>query len=170
MSKYSQAFFGKKDYYEIAPFRFPIYHDLVAGEAEGIEEVGRRQARNTYSLLKIARDLANKREIPVQDALDALSDASDNQDILFEYVDELADLQTKGQSIAEQRIETVSLFIQYRGEIKEKGKWLLLPDWSMDDTRTMPNRLLEEIYEFVEWERNGWPTDDGESGEEEQGN
>ena len=55
MSKYSQAFFGKKDYYEIPPFRFPIYKDLVAGEVEGIEEVGRNQAKHTYALLKIAK-------------------------------------------------------------------------------------------------------------------
>ena len=34
MSKYSKLFFQEKEYYEILPFRFPIYEDLVAGEAE----------------------------------------------------------------------------------------------------------------------------------------
>ena len=37
MSKYSKIFFGQKKYYDIQPFRFPIYNDLVAGEIEGIE-------------------------------------------------------------------------------------------------------------------------------------
>ena len=162
MSKYSSAFFGKKEYYDISPFRFPIYKDLVAGEAEGIEEVGRRQAKNTYALLKIARDVSKKRDIPVQEALDALSDVNENQDLLYDYVDELAEIQTKGQSFSEQKIETVTLFIRYRGEIKEKSKWVELSEWESDDTRCMPSRLLDEVYEFVEWERNGWPSEDDE--------
>ena len=166
MSKYSQAFFGKKEYYDIAPFRFPIYKDLVAGEAEGIEEVGRRQARNTYALLKIARDVSKERGIGVQDALEALSDVDSNQDIVFDYVEELADIQTKGQSLSEQKIETVTLFIRYRGEIKEKSKWVLLNEWDIDDTRCMPSQLLDTIYEFLEWERNGWPSEDDDEASE----
>jgi len=166
MSKYSQAFFGKKEYYDIAPFRFPVYKDLVAGEAEGIEEVGRRQARNTYALLKIARDVSKQRGIGVQEALDALSDVDGNQEILFDYVDELADIQTKGQTLSEQKIETVTLFIRYRGEIKEKSKWVLLEEWDIDDTRCIPTKVLDDIYEFVEWERNGWPSEDDEEASE----
>ena len=54
MSKYSKIFFGQKKYHEIKPFRFPIYNDLVAGEIEGIEETAKKQANNTYSMLKIA--------------------------------------------------------------------------------------------------------------------
>ena len=74
MSKYSKIFFGQKKYHDIQPFRFPIYNDLVAGEIEGIEALARKQASNTYALLKIAKDVAQKQDIPVQDALDALSD------------------------------------------------------------------------------------------------
>ena len=32
------------------------------------------------------------KEIPVQEALDALSDVNENQDILYDYVDQLADI------------------------------------------------------------------------------
>ena len=169
MSKYSQAFFGKKEYYEIPPFRFPIYKDLVAGEVEGIEEVGRNQAKHTYALLKIAKDISTKQDISVQEALEWLSDVNDNQEVLFDYVDELAEIQTKGQSITEQKMQTISLFMRYRAEFKEKGKWTLTSDWTDDDTRTMPNRLLDEIYQFVEWERNGWPTGE-ETEETDEGN
>ena len=166
MSKYSKIFFGKKEYYDIEPFRFPVYKDLVAGEIEGIEEVARKQAKNTYALLKIAKDVAVKKDIPVQDALDALSDVNSNQELLYDYVDELAEIQTQGQSMSEQKIQTVSLFMKYRAELKEKSKWVQVPDWEEEDTREMPSRLLDEIYEFVDWERNGWPVE-GEEGEPE---
>lgn len=170
MSKYSKIFFGQKDYYDIKPFRFPIYKDLVAGEIEGIEDLARKQAKNTYALLKIAKDVATKRDIPIQEALDALGDVNDNQEMLFDYVDELADIQTQGQSVSEQKIQTVSLFMRYRAELKEKSKWILLSDWEISDTREMPSRLLDEIYQFVEWERNGWPSEDDETQEDLEGN
>ena len=159
MSKYSKIFFGKKEYYDIEPFRFPVYKDLVAGEIEGIEEVARKQAKNTYALLKIAKDVAVKQDIPVQDALDALSDVNSNQELLYDYVEELAEIQTQGQSMSEQKIQTVSLFMRYRAELKDKSKWVQVPDWEEADTREMPSRLLDEIYEFVDWERNGWPVE-----------
>ena len=164
MSKYSKVFFGKKEYYDIEPFRFPIYKDLVAGEIEGIEAVARKQAKNTYALLKIARDVSKERDVSLQEALDALSDVNENQAILYDYVDELAEIQTQGQSASEQKIETVTLFMKYRAEYKERSKWVTVPDWEMADTREMPSRLLDDIYMFVEWERNGWP----EEGEEEE--
>ena len=164
MSKYSKVFFGKKEYYDIEPFRFPIYKDLVAGEIEGIEAVARKQAKNTYALLKIAKDVSKQRDISLQDALDALSDVNENQAVLYDYVDELAEIQTQGQSASEQKIETVTLFMKYRAEYKERSKWVTVPDWEMADTREMPSRLLDDIYMFVEWERNGWP----EEGEEEE--
>jgi hypothetical protein len=169
MSKYSKIFFGQKEYYDIKPFRFPIYKDLVAGEIEGIEDLARKQAKNTYALLKIAKSVAERKEIPIQEALDALSDVNENQELLYDYVDELAEIQTQGQSVSEQKILTVSLFMRYRAELKEKSKWIQLTDWELEDTREMPSRLLDEIYEFVDWERNGWPTE-GEEPEASEGN
>ena len=172
MSKYSKIFFGQKKYHEIKPFRFPVYNDLVAGEIEGIEETAKKQANNTYSMLKIAKSVATKQDIPVQEALDALADMENNQDLLFDYVDELAEIQSQGQSVSEMKIETVTLFMRYRAELKDKGKWIQLSDWEMDDTREMPRRLLDDIFEFVDWERNGWPEegDDEDDEEDSSGN
>ena len=99
----------------------------------------------------------------MQEALEALSDVNSNQDILYDYVEQLAEIQTEGQSASEQKIETVTLFMKYRGEYKERSKWVTVPDWEEEDTRAMPVRLLDEIYTFVDWERNGWP----EEGDEE---
>jgi hypothetical protein len=70
------------------------------------------------------------------------------------------------------KIETVTLFMRYRAELKDKGKWIQLSDWEMDDTREMPRRLLDDIFEFVDWERNGWPEegDDEDDEEDSSGN
>lgn len=162
MSKYSKLYFGEKSYYDIEPFRFPIYKDLVAGEAEGIEEVSRKQATNTYGLLKIAKSLAAKKDITVKEALDILSNTDDTQtdEELYDYVDELSALQAQATNVSEQKIEMVTLFMRYRAEVKERGKWLLLPDWTEEDTRSMPSRVLDNIFEFIGWERNGWPEDE----------
>lgn len=164
MSKYTKLYFDEKVYFTIEPFRFPIYKDLVAGEAEGVEEVARKQASNTYGLLKIAKKLASKKGIPVKEALELLgsSDAAENDEHVYEYIEELSAIQAESTNVAEQKIQMVTLFMRYRAEAKDKNKWILLSDWSLDDTREMPTRILEEIFEFIGWERNGWPDDSAE--------
>ena len=161
MSKYAKLYFSEKVYHSIEPFRFPIYKDLVAGEAEGVEEVARKQASNTYGLLKIAKSLANKKGIPVKEALELLgsSDAAENDEHVYEYIEELSAIQTESTNVAEQKIQMVTLFMRYRAEAKDRNKWVLLPDWSIEDPREMPSRILEDIFEFIGWERNGWPED-----------
>ena len=123
MSKYSSLFFKEKEYYEIPPFRFPIYEDLVAGEAEGVESIARKQAQNTYSLIKIAKSVAKKKKIAVKDALDLLSSADPDNDLVYEYAEEMAEVQRDSITVAEQQIEMVTLFIRYRGELQDlEGK------------------------------------------------
>ncbi len=157
MSKYSNLFFTEKDYYEIAPFRFPIYEDLVAGEAEGVENVARNQAQNTYTLLKIAKQVSKKRKISVKEALDVLSDTDTDNEVIYEFAEELAEVQRGGSTVAEQQIEMVTLFLKFRGELKDKKDWVAVPDWTREDTLTIPSKVMTDIFEFINWERNGWP-------------
>ena len=157
MSKYSNLFFSDKEYYEILPFRFPIYKDLVAGEAEGVESIARDQAQNTYTLLKIAKQLSKKKKISVKDALDILSDADSDNEVIYDYAEELAEVQRKGSTVAEQQIEMVTLFIKFRGEVEQGADWKAVSDWTREDTLAMPTKLMSDVFEFVNWERNGWP-------------
>ena len=60
--------------------------------------------------------------------------------------------------------------MQYRAEFKERNKWVQTADWEISDTREMPSRMLDDIYMFVEWERNGWPSDDEDEDEDAEGN
>lgn len=157
MSKYSKLFFQEKEYYEILPFRFPIYEDLVAGEAEGVESIARKQAQNTYTLLKIAKAVSKKKKISVKAALEMLSESDSDNEVLYEYAEELADIQKESATVAEQQIEMTTLFLHFRGEIKEGNEWKTVPDWTREDTLAIPSKLLNDIFEFINWERNGWP-------------
>lgn len=160
MSRYSQLFFQEKEYHEIGPFRFPIYEDLVAGEAEGVEAIARKQAQNTYTLLKIAKSVSKKRKISIKDALELLSDPDSENEVLYEHAEELAEVQKESATVAEQQIEMATLFLRFRGEVQDpEGKlgWLQVPDWTREDTLLIPSRVLNDIFEFINWERNGWP-------------
>ena len=157
MSKYSKLFFQEKEYYEILPFRFPIYEDLVAGEAEGVESIARKQAQNTYTLLKIAKAVSKKKKISVKEALEMLSESDSDNEVLYEYAEELADIQKESATVAEQQIEMTTLFLRFRGEVKEGNDWKTVPDWTREDTLAIPSKMLNDIFEFINWERNGWP-------------
>lgn len=157
MSKYSKLFFQEKEYHDIGPFRFPIYEDLVAGEAEGVENIARKQAQNTYTLLKIAKAVSKKKKISVKAALEILSDAESDNEVLYDYAEELADIQKDSATVAEQQIEMTTLFLRFRGEVKGDEGWNCVPDWSREDTLSIPSKLLNEVFEFINWERNGWP-------------
>ncbi len=157
MSKYSKLFFQEKEYHDIGPFRFPIYEDLVAGEAEGVENIARKQAQNTYTLLKIAKAVSKKKKISVKAALEILSDAESDNEVLYDYAEELADIQKDSATVAEQQIEMTTLFLRFRGEVKGDEGWVTVPDWSREDTLSIPSKLLNEVFEFINWERNGWP-------------
>lgn len=162
MSRYSKLFFQEKEYHEILPFRFPIYKDLVAGEAEGVEDIARKQAQNTYSLLKIAKSVAKKRKISVKEALDLLSNTDSDNEVLYEHAEELAEIQKESSTATEQQIEMVTLFLRYRGEVREDEGWSETRDWTREDTLQIPNKMLNDIFLFINWERNGWPEEDNQ--------
>lgn len=157
MGTYSDLFFQENEYYDIPPFRFPIYHDLVAGEAEGVESIARKQAQNTYSLLRIAKALSKKKKVSIKEALDILSESDSNNDTFYEYADQLAEVQEKSSTVAEEQIEVSTLFLRFRGELKCDGKWVQISDWTRDDTLSIPSKTLTKITDFINWERNGWP-------------
>ena len=162
MSKYASLLFTPEEYYEIGPFRFPIYHDLVPGETRGIEELARKQSRHTFNSIKLAKTIAKDKGITTQEAIDLLgSGAEDNQDVFFDYATELEQLQQMSVGAVEHKVKHVTLFMRFRGEVKlPKAKdYTKLEDWTEEDTESIPNKMLDKITEFISWEQNGWPKD-----------
>lgn len=163
MSKYATLLFAPEKYHEIGPFRFPVYNDLVPGEAKGIEAISRKQSRSTFASIKLAQRIAKDKGISTKDAIDLLGNTTeDNQDLLFDYAAELEDLQKDSVGAVEQQIAFVTLFMQYRAEVKlpRARDWQRTEDWTEADTEAMPSKLLDEVFRMISWERDGWPEPD----------
>lgn len=160
MSKYASVLFTPEEYHEIGPFRFPIYHDLVPGEARGIEAITRKQSRSTFASIKLAQRIAKDKAITTKEAINLLSRTDeDDQGLLYDYASELEEMQRNTTGAVETQIEFVTLFMKYRGEVKlpDTNKWQALKDWSEEDTEAMPQKMLEDIFRLISWERDGWP-------------
>ena len=161
MSKYASLLFSPEEYHEIAPFRFPIYHDLVPGEARGMEEIQRLQSKNTFKSLKVAQRIAKAKGIPTKEAVELLSKIGEGEDeeMIYEYAEELEDLQRDQVGEVTTKCQFVTLFMKYRAEaqINGKKKWEKLDDWELSDTESMPAKLMDEIFQLMVWERDGWP-------------
>lgn len=165
MSKYASLLFAPEKYYEIGPFRFPIYKDLVPGEAKGVEAISRKQSRSTFASIKLAKRIAQDKGITTKEAIDLLSNTDeDNQEVLYDYASELEEMQRNSIGAVEQQVAFVTLFMQYRAEAKlPKSKdWERVPDWSEADTEAMPTKLMEEVFQLITWERDGWPEPEAE--------
>ena len=161
MSKYSSLLFSPSEFHEIAPFRFPVYHDLVPGEAKGIEDITRNQSRSTFKSIKIAQRIAKQKGITTKEAVELLSSLGegDNEEAVFEFAEELEELNHDAVGNVETQVSFVTLFMKYRAEAQLNGKrkWEKLSDWTQEDTESMPTSVMNEIFQLILWERDGWP-------------
>lgn len=160
MSKYASLLFPAEQYHEIGPFRFPVYHDLVPGEAKGIETISRKQSRSTFASIKLAQRIAKDKGISTKEAVELLGNTTEeNQDLLYDYAAELEELQKNSVGAVEQQVAFVTLFMQYRAEVKlpRAKDWQRVEDWSEADTEAMPTKLMEDVFRLIGWERDGWP-------------
>ena len=163
MSKYASLLFSPEVYHEILPFRFPVYHDLVPGEAKGMEEANRKQSKSTFKSLKLAQKIAKAKGIPTKEAVEMLAALSTGADeeLVYEFAEELEELQRDAEGETATMVEFVTLFMRYRAEaqINGKKKWEKLDDWTQEDTEAMPKKLLDQVFQLLIWERDGWPAE-----------
>ena len=170
MSKYASLLFSHEEYHEIGPFRFPIYRDLVPGEAKGIEALSRKQSKSTFRSIKLAQRIAKDKGITTKEAIDLLGSSSEeNQELLYDYAGDLEELQRDSVGAVEQQVAFVTLFMQHRAEVKlpKTKDWQKVPDWTEADTESMPTKLMEEVFQMIAWERDGWPEPDAAKNEDE---
>lgn len=167
MSKYS-VLFEAEEFYTIGPFRFPIFQDLTPGESRGMEAVNKKQSKNTYKSMKLAQKIARDHKLKSKEALEVLSNIGkeENQDYLFEYADDVEELTNGSLSELEQKIEYVTLFMRFRGQVKlpPSEEWTRTEDWTPADTEALTSKRLNQIYELITWERDGWPKTLAEEG------
>lgn len=163
MTSYATFLFPSRESCQIGPIKFPIYKDILPGEARKIEEISRQQTQNSFKGIKLAQRIAKDRGIPTAEAITILANLDDptNQDIVFDYATQLEELQADAAEVNQisQKIEYVTAFMQCRGQVQREGtpEWVPVPDWSASDTERMPLKMLDEIFTLMVKERDGWP-------------
>ena len=172
MSKYGSLLFpAPTEFHEIGPFRLPIHKELRPGEIIGIEKIDKQQSKATLAQMKLVRRISKDKDIAPKEAQDLLSNLSEdaNSDLLYDYVEEFSEVQNAGISFTQTQIAYVTLLMQYRGQTKmpRSREWIQTRDWTQEDTEDLPSEIRKSIYQFLLWERDGWPEPEGKPEEAE---
>lgn len=165
MSKYSGLLFPVDRYHQIGPFRLPIYNDLVPGEARDIESILKEQSRSFYKTVKLAQRIGKDKKIPTKKAMDLISEIGSEQgaDLVMDYAEDIQSLTEGSLGETDLQIKFVTVVMRYRGEVQMPGStdWTQTKDWTEEDTMLIPKKTLGELYQFIFWERDGWPAAEG---------
>lgn len=161
-TRYTSLLFKSQEYHHVGPFRFPIYKDLLPGEVRALEAINRDNAKATFQTLKLAKAIAKKRGIRPSEAVELLNDlgSDTDKDLIFEFADELEENQRNGLSLVEQQAASVTAFMQFRGEAsfpEDPDTWTKTSDWTEADTDLMPTKMMQDVFNLITWEREGWP-------------
>jgi hypothetical protein len=151
---------------EVGPFRFPIYEALLPGENTAFHALNMKQTQGSYKSIKLAQKIAKDLKITTKEALEKLSEGQDpaNEELLYNYVEELSEMQNNTISEEAKQEAYVFAFIQQRGEFFMPGTKEPIPGskWTEADMKRTPQTLINAIYQLVLCERDGWPTPEGE--------
>lgn len=161
--------FSPETFHDIGPFRFPVYHDLTPAESRAINAALKQQASTSSSTIGLARRIGQEKGIPTKEAMERLRNlqAPENEEILYDYLDEINGL-NEGSDVAETRNNICTIVMQMRGLLKDPntGSYDRTPDWGSEDTDVVPSKFLDEIFQYIMWERDGWPSGKSSSGDE----
>lgn len=160
MSKYDALLFPADAFHSIGPFRFPVLGTLLPGEARSLDLLTKKDSAQSYATMRLAKRIARDKNIKSSVAVDMLtgSDGPD-RDLIYDYVDELEELNNSGVSELDILEERVTVVLQYRGEVQLEGTdgWTKTEDWTSDDTKRIPVNMQREISEFILREKEGQP-------------
>ena len=157
MSKYSDFFLlSSAKYYELnEKLRLRSYQSWLAEEVWCREAQGKRKAKFTLEVIRLARKIAKAKGIEEDEAFQLLqAGGEDREDLLKEFGDEVNGIMELAPSNREQFEELITLFFKNRGEVMEGKKWISTSDWSDEDTQKLPATILTAIEKFMADEEN----------------
>ena len=152
MSKYSEFFLlSSAKYCELnEKLRLRSYKSWLAEEMWCREAQGKRKAKFTLEVIRLARKIAKAKGIEEDEAFQLLqAGGEDREDLLKEFGDEVNGIMDLAPSSREQFEELVTLFFKNRGEVMEGKKWISTSDWSDEDTQKLPATILTAIEQFM---------------------
>jgi hypothetical protein len=147
-------------YEQVGPLRMRRYDDLLVAEAAELEQIERDRMQAMVHLIQVAKRCSQEKKIPLQQAFDLLAQGTSDPSqsgLVQEYLEDMmvANIGQPLQVLTEAKL--VTLFVRSRAEILRSKRWQALDDWQQEDTMRMPNRLREQVMEFIRNEKTGWP-------------
>lgn len=160
MSNYAGILFKHEDFHVIGPFRFPIMKALLPAERRGMRDFEAAEAQASLGFMKLAKRIGKEKEMTAKQVFEILQAGNADHEIVFEYAEEMQALNAAAPDPLDKVSAFVTLFMQTRGEaqLDEDSGPIRTPDWEDHNTEQIPMNMQQEIYQFILWERNGWPT------------
>ena len=159
MSKYAFLIHGDEGQYEQMNERLRLrkYGAWLIAEKIQQDRLAKQQARQVLSAVQLAKRIAQRENISVEEAFARLQNQgeADNALMLSDYLDEARDMVEGGLSRNEADAKVISIFMRTRGEGLIKNKWMGLGDWSDGDTEMMDEELKDKVMLFISAEQLG---------------
>ena len=106
--------------------------------------------------MQLAKRIATSRNISIDEAFSLLQSGEviSEADLLSEFTEETLAMITSGSSVEATNARMVTAFIRSRGQGLVDGEWQDLSDWEMDDTKTLPRKIIAKVVEFIAEEQS----------------
>ncbi len=158
MSKYSFLVQTKTEgYFELLPeIRLKKYGSWLVAESIEQEEISKLQSQATIRAVQLAKRIATSRNISIDEAFSLLQSGEviSEADLLSEFTEETLAMITSGSSVEATNARMVTAFIRSRGQGLVDGEWQDLFDWEMEDTKTLPRKIIAKVVEFIAEEQS----------------
>ena len=150
------------DYETIGKLRFRRYRDLLGAEAAEIDVLQRESLQAYLQMMSLAKRISEAKEISFDEVLKTLSTGSMQSAELFgDFADEAFMLVSTVPQPSKADDQMITLFMRSRAQIQDAdGNWQGFPDWSLEDGRSLPRKVREQIKAFIEQEQNGEAVED----------
>ena len=158
MSKYSFLVQTKTEgYFELLPeIRLKKYGSWLVAESIEQEEISKLQSQATIRAVQLAKRIAISRDISIDEAFSLLQGGQmiSEADLLSEFTEETLAMITSGSSVEATNARMVTAFIRSRGQGLVDNEWQDLSDWEMEDTKTLPRKIIAKVVEFIAEEQS----------------
>ncbi len=159
MSKYSFLLQSKEaEYFELCEgLRLKKHGGWLVAEAIEQEEISRSQSQATIRAVQLAKRIASVKNVPLEEAFDLLQNGGgvSEMDLLSDFTEETLSMLTSSSSIEMNNAKLVTAFMRCRGEGLIDNEWVKLPDWSIEDTKSMDRAMIGKAIDFIASEQEG---------------
>ncbi len=152
MSRYSDFFLlSSPSYCELGEkMRIRSYGSWLTEEAWLRESQGKKQARFTLELIRLARKIAKEKGIAEEEAFAMFEmPGAERAEFFAGFEAEIDTVMAHSLTNKDQTEELVTMFMKNRGEVLEGKKWQSTSEWTVDDTKKLPIPLMQRIEQFM---------------------